>query len=105
MRQDKELVFKLRKEGLSYREIENKLNISRSTLCDWFKKEEWSKHIKKSNMNRNIVFSTDRLKLLNDGRNKMLKNKYEKVELDAEKEFHLFKKDCNQTICSRIIVV
>lgn len=93
MRQDKDLVFKLRKEGKSYRYIRKETGISMGTLCEWFKSEEWSKHIKKSNMDKNTTISTERLKLLQDGKNKMLKDKYKNVELEAEKEFHIFKKD------------
>lgn len=87
------VAFKLRREGKSYRDIQKELGVSRSTLCDWFKKEEWSTHIKKSNVDKNITLSTDRLRLLQEGRNKMLFDKYRKVELEAEKEFHVFKKD------------
>lgn len=93
MRQDKELVFELRKKGRSYREIQKELGISRSTLCEWFKNVEWSKHIKNKNSVRNIVLSKDRLRLLQEGRNKMLKDKYNEVQNEAEKEFYIFKKE------------
>lgn len=93
MRQDKDLAFKLRKDGKSYRDIHKELGVSRSTLCEWFKDAEWSKHIKKSNTTKNIILSSERLKLLQEGRNKMLKDKYNKVELEAEKEFLVFKND------------
>jgi len=93
MRQDKDLIFKLRKEGKSYRYIRKETGISMGTLGEWFKNEEWSRHVKKSNINKNITISTERLKLLQEGRNKMLKDKYIKVELEAEKEFHIFKND------------
>jgi hypothetical protein len=93
MRQDKDSVFKLRKDGKSYRYIRKETGISMGTLCEWFKDEDWSKHIKKSNTDKNTTISIERLKLLQDGRNIMLKDKYKNVELEAEKEFHIFKKD------------
>ena len=93
MRKDKDVVFKLRKEGKTYREIENNLGISRSTLCKWFKEEEWSNHIKNRNNHKNILISKERFIKLNEARNKMLEDKYSNVELEAEKEFYIFKKD------------
>lgn len=93
MRKDKAVVFQLRKEGKSYREIQDRLGISRSTLCCWFKNEEWSKHITKSNINNNISVSTKRLELLQKGRRKMLDDKYNNITLEATREFEIFKKD------------
>ncbi len=93
MRKDKAVAFQLRKAGKSYRDIQRELGISRSTLCDWFRNEEWSKHISKSNTNNNITISTERLKLLQEGRRKMLDDKYNAVAVEAEKEFQIFKKD------------
>lgn len=93
MRKDKEVAFNLRKEGKSYRDIQKEINISRSTLCDWFRNEDWSKHIKTSNINKNTSISTKRLELLHSSRKIMLEEKYRKTEEDAEKEFYLFKKE------------
>lgn len=93
MRKDKMVAFKLRKEGKSYRQIQKELGVSRSTLCDWFRNEEWSTHIKKSNSNKNIILSIERLRLLQEERNRMLLDKYIKVELEAEKEFSVYKKE------------
>lgn len=93
MRQDKDIAFILRKEGKSYRDIQKELGISRSTLCDWFKNEEWSKHIKHKNNNTNISLSKERLDLLHQARNNMLDYKYKNIQIEAEKEFNVFKKD------------
>jgi len=89
MRHDQPQAFELRKQGKTYREIEKLLGVSRSTLCDWFKNEEWSKHIKKSNTNKHIQISTERLRKLHEGRRLMLESKYKKVEEDAEREFEI----------------
>ncbi|MFA5936814.1 MAG: helix-turn-helix domain-containing protein [Candidatus Paceibacterota bacterium] len=91
MRHDQLKVFELRKQGKTYREIERLLGISRSTLCDWFKDKEWSKHIKKSNTDKHIKISTEHLLKMNEGRRTMLEEKYKKVEEDAEKEFEIYK--------------
>ncbi|MEK7128628.1 MAG: helix-turn-helix domain-containing protein [Patescibacteria group bacterium] len=93
MRHDKFQALELRKQGKTYREIQNLLGMSRSTLCEWFQNEEWSKHIKKSNVNIQIKISVERLKKLHDGRKIMLEKKYKQVEEDAVREFGLYKND------------
>lgn len=93
MRKDKLVAFELRKEGMSYRGIQNELGVSRSTLCKWFKNEEWSKHTKSTNIKNNIILSKERIFKINNGRSVYLEEKYKKVDSEAEKEFHSFKKD------------
>ena len=93
MRHDKKEVFELRKQGKTYREIEKLMGVSRSTLCDWFKNEEWSRHTKKSNTDKHIKLSTIRLEKLNEGRRLMLESKYKKVEEEALQEFETYKDD------------
>lgn len=93
MRYDQPKAFELRRLGKTYREIEQLLGVSRSTLCEWFKDQEWSKHIKKSNTETQIKISTEHLKKLNEGRSLMLESKYKKVEEDAIKEFEIYKND------------
>lgn len=93
MRKDKVVAFQLRKDGKSYREIQAEINVSRSTLCDWFKNEEWSNHIKHKNNQNNVSLSKERLLKLNEGRSKMFEKKYIQVEIEAEKEFQIFKND------------
>lgn len=87
------VAFKLRKEGMSYRGIQNELGVSRSTLCEWFKNEEWSKHTKSTNIKNNIILSKERILKINNSRLVYLEEKYRKVDIEAEKEFHSFKKD------------
>lgn len=93
MRKDKLVAFKLRKEGKSYREIQNEINISRSTLCDWFRNEEWSYHIKNNNNKKNIIVTKSRMLKLNEKRAENLVIKYKEVEKEAIEEFEVFKKD------------
>src|SRR5260221_10246511 len=74
-----------------YREIEKTIGISRSTLCEWFKNEEWSNHIKRSNTNRHIKISTEHLIKMNAGRRILLDKKYKEVEKKARQEFEIYK--------------
>ncbi len=87
----KSIIFDLRKEGKSYSEIQKEFKISRSTLCAWFKDEDWSKHIKKSNIKKNLYSSTERIIKMNIVRAKMLEIKYNLVEKEAREEFFLYK--------------
>lgn len=91
MRKDKEKIINLRKQGKSYREIQKITGASRSTLCGWFKNEEWSKHTASKNIAKNIKISTERIKNMNIARGIALKNKYEKVLREAESEYKIFK--------------
>lgn len=91
MRKDKNIVFELRKQGKSYREIQKELGVSRSTLCEWFKDEEWSKHIKYKNNAGNVILTKDRLLKLNQVRMVKLNNLYKRAEKEATEEFELFK--------------
>ena len=91
MRYDKPKAFELRRQGKTYREIEKLLGVSRSTLCDWFKNEEWSRHIKKLNTEKHIELSVERLEKLNEGRRIMLEKKYKQVEDEAVREFEIYK--------------
>ncbi|MEK7136492.1 MAG: hypothetical protein AAB821_02790 [Patescibacteria group bacterium] len=43
MRKDKNIAINLRKSGQSYKEIEEKLKIPKSTLSAWFKNQNWSR--------------------------------------------------------------
>ena len=93
MRHDKEKVFELRKSGKSYKEIGILTGVSRSTLCDWFKNEEWSTHIKQTNTDAHIKRSTEHLIKLNEGRRIALSKQYEDVEKKAREEFEIYKEN------------
>ena len=93
MRKDKNIAFELRKQGKSYREIQREINISRSTLCKWFKNEEWSNHIKYKNNTGNLILTKDRILKLNLARSDKLKALYDRAHIEATQEFEVFKKD------------
>lgn len=93
MRHDHQQVFELRRQGMTYREIQKIVGISRDTLSKWFKNEEWSTHIKKSNIEKQAKKNIEHIKKMNKARNTLLESKYKKVEEDAEKEFELYKNE------------
>ena len=91
MRHDEEKIFELRRSGSSYREISKLTGVSRSTLCEWLRNEEWSNHIKQSNTRRHIQISTEHLIKMNAGRRILLDKKYAEVEQKAKEEFEIYK--------------
>lgn len=93
MRHDKIQAFELRRQGKSYREIQKLLTISRSTLCEWFRNEEWSMHITRSNKANHIKTSTEHMLKLNEGRRITLDKKYKIVKEEAIIEFEIYKHD------------
>jgi len=92
MRKDKDVAFNLRKQGKTYRQIESELKVSRSTLSEWFRNVEWSKHLSKNHTQSNIKLSTERIRKLNEGRKKSLDILYRKNEIEAVIEYEIFKK-------------
>lgn len=91
MRKDKHIAFQMRKEGRSYREIHEELGVSKSTLSDWFRNIEWSKHATYRNSKINVILSKDRILKLNQARALKLKVLYETGEKEAIQEFEIFK--------------
>lgn len=93
MRQDKALVFKLRQEGKSYRQIQKEVGISRSTLTAWFKNIQWSNHISEGHKKKNLGASKERMERMNMVRKLKLQYHYALVESEAIKEYEIFKKE------------
>lgn len=91
MRHDKAKIFELRKSGKSYREIQKIVPISRNTLSEWFRNEEWSSHIKQSNVNTQRKASIELLIKMNAGRRVLLDKQYAEVVKTARREFELYK--------------
>jgi len=74
MRNDRHLAIQLRKKGLSYNKISKKLEIPKSTLCCWFKNEDWSNDIKKELSRKALYVAKKRFRLII----KQRKEKWEK---------------------------
>lgn len=93
MRNDKHLAIKLRKQGESYNKISRELEISKSTLSNWFSVIEWSKDIKKELTRKANYIARKNLQRYN----KKCKEKWERwreeARQEAVKEFPQFKKN------------
>lgn len=83
MHRDRAKAEELRREGKSYKEINSLLYIPKSTLSDWFKFSDWSKIIKRKNINKEKQRSKIRICKLNTKRGKDLSNLYKEAEKEA----------------------
>lgn len=91
MRNDYHLAIKLRRKGLSYREISEKLDIPKSTLNGWFKDLVWSREIKKRLTEKAIRTSRKRIrKVIKSNRDRWEKWRAGFRE-EAKKEFKSLK--------------
>lgn len=93
MRQDKERIVQMRKEGRTYREIQRDTGVSRATLSSWFRNEVWSKHLSDEHIKSNRGASKDRMERMNIVRRLKLQYEYALMEAEAQKEYETYKKD------------
>lgn len=93
MRQDKSLIFQLRREGKSYLDIHKQTGVSRATLATWFKNVEWSKHTTIKNREKNLHDSKDRILRMNMARKRSLDVFYAAVEEEAAIEYRKYRGD------------
>jgi hypothetical protein len=93
MRNDKHLAFKLRKKGLSYNKISKELQISKSTLSNWFSPLDWSQEIKENLQRKAIYVSKKRLRLINKRRKEYWEKWREAFRKEARREFPSLLKD------------
>lgn len=91
MRKDKEFIFKLRREGKSYRSIQQATGVSRGTLGKWFESEDWSRHITTRHNLQSIERSKSHMIRMNMVRKLKLQYEYALVEKEAEKEYETYK--------------
>lgn len=91
MRKDKSKIFEMRKIGMSYREIQKETGVTRSTLCNWFKKENWSNQIKDQKIASQLQNQTENLSKMRLVRRRNLDNYYKKLESEAVKEYGDFR--------------
>lgn len=93
MRNDKHLAIKLRKQRKSYNEISGELEISKSTLSNWFSAIKWSKDVKKELIRKANYVARKRLRLINKERGQMWEEWREEARQQAKKEFHFLSKN------------
>ena|SRR3989344_1600995 len=91
MRNDKEIVLNLRKQGKSYNEISALMKVPKSTLSAWLKNLQWSQSIAVKLRNEATIKHIIRLEALHKIRGKHLKMVYEKAELEALDDFEQLK--------------
>ena len=91
MRNDKNAALRLRKEGLSYRQIEEKLSVPKSTLSNWLASHDWSKNIKATLVDINLKKSKIHIENLNKFRAEALKSMYKKAEQEAQLDYEKLK--------------
>lgn len=93
MRADKDKAFALRQQGKSYRDICDKLGMSKSTLSNWFKGVDFSEKIRKSLVEESKRTSSTRIKDLNRTRGETLRASYEVAKQEAQMEMEKYKND------------
>src|SRR3989338_868791 len=93
MRNDKHLAITLRKRGYSYKAIEKKLCIRRSTLAAWFAHLPWSKAMQKQLVERMRPFWKKNMQKLGRENADMWRDRRAKAREGAEKSFRRFAND------------
>jgi hypothetical protein len=91
MRKDKKMALGLRKQGKSYNEIRDRLNIPKSTLSDWLTKLDWSETIKHKLVEKSAALGRVHLEKLDRTRGIALEKIYEEAQLEAIREFENLK--------------
>lgn len=91
MRKDKEIAIQLRSAGRSYNEIVAALKIPKSTLSEWFSRENWSVEIRKKLTDAAQLVSVVRMKELDRIRGTHLARIYEEARVEAREEFEQLK--------------
>lgn len=91
MRKDKEKATKLRRAGMSYKNISHELGIATSTLTGWFKNESWSQEIKNRLSAEVSLANPKALKLMASANRERWKLKHKEYRAAATREFEGFK--------------
>lgn len=76
-----------RKRGFTYTEIAKICAVSRGTISNWLAKEEFSRQIAKTNMERAYKDNVGRIKLVNKARNAERNTQYKEILRLAETEY------------------
>ncbi len=91
MRKDKEIAFKMRRSGKSYRQIRDELKVPVSTLSDWFSKIGWSQEMAKRLAAQVQIRHTVRLIKLDKIRGEHLARVYEEARVEAQADLEALK--------------
>ncbi len=91
MRKDKEIAIKMRRKGMSYRQIKSEMKIPLSTLSEWFRDEKWSKEIEGRLRKEAETASAVRIVELNRLRGINLEKIYREAQSEAHVDFEKLK--------------
>lgn len=91
MRNDYHLAKELREKGLSYNKISKDLAIPKSTICYWFKNQDWSKDITKELNEKSLRITRKRLRLINKRHKEKWEKWREKYRQEAREEYKKLK--------------
>ncbi len=91
MRKDKEQATIMRRAGMTYSEIKDRMGVPLSTLSDWFRDQKWSNDIAMNCVLKARNGAAMRLMVLNTVRGSRLKKIYEDAKQDALVDFHELK--------------
>jgi len=81
----------LRKKGLSYREISDRLNIPKSTISYWFRDKQWSQDVRRRLSRRKAKIDVERVIAMNKAREKKRKKLYKDYRAQAYEAFNKYK--------------
>src|SRR3989344_6341070 len=91
MRKDKEIAFKMRTTGKSYREIREVLGVPVSTLSEWFGQIAWSKDMARKLAAKAQVQHTARVVQLGKIRGRYLARAYDEARIEAKMDLEILK--------------
>ncbi|MEK9157886.1 MAG: hypothetical protein AAB638_01745 [Patescibacteria group bacterium] len=87
MRKDKIRAYELRREGKSYKQIKQLLNIPLSTIAGWLKDEEWSRKIRDELGAKASMAFPEKLAAIQKANKARWTKKYKEYQIAAEAEF------------------
>ncbi len=93
MRGDKVKAMQLRKRGGSYRDIEDKLGVPKSTLASWFHHTSWSRSIKERLSEKARRHASLRMRKMALHKNEERRILYGEKKHEAEAQYRTFHKD------------
>ena len=93
MRKDKVRVYKLRREGKSYKEIKKLLGTPLGTIAGWLKNEEWSKKIRDELGARASLAFPEKMAAIQKANKARWTKKYKEYKIVAESQFAQYQAD------------
>ncbi len=83
----KEKIYSFRRKGLSYRQIESRLGISKGTISYWLRRQNWSIDIQKRLQEKARKNASDRMRLISLQAKKIRESNYDAARKEARRTF------------------